>query len=51
MWNVEFLALDSSRRQIRDYGRSLLSDLGKVSDRIKTSSIPEGNISAAIASG
>jgi hypothetical protein len=27
--NVEFFALDSSHRQIKDYGGSLLSDLGK----------------------
>jgi hypothetical protein len=27
--NVSFFALDSSRRQIKDYGGSLLSDLGK----------------------
>ncbi|WP_206758058.1 MULTISPECIES: hypothetical protein, partial [Nostocales] len=27
-WGVSFLALDSSRRQIKDYGGSLLSELG-----------------------
>ncbi|MBD2479756.1 hypothetical protein, partial [Anabaena sp. FACHB-83] len=31
-WGVSFLALDSSRRQIKDYGGSLLSELGKEGD-------------------
>jgi quercetin dioxygenase-like cupin family protein len=30
LWNVSFFAVDSSRRQIKDYGGSLLSELGKV---------------------
>jgi hypothetical protein len=38
--NVSFFTLDSSRRQIKDYGGSLLSDLGKkdLSDIAKSKS-------------